>query len=209
MFDRVPTALIYPAIQEQLRQGNHMHIFRSGGGLRVVRIEKEKYGGKLLGYGEYCNVEEALDIADCKLAGEKSKYTIQYLTGSCTNSSKLDQWVRCGYDTNFRFENGKFVFMSHMNLDIRTPKKIVDRVINTGNSEEWEFEGRKYLSYRSKYKDYGCTTKCISHEQYVDAWQYPIDHIVSANTFEDLLNLLEEKLEDMDKLEKVLNANKS
>ena len=48
-------------LQQALRNGAKLHAFLSGGGLRVVRLEK---GGKLLGYGEHPYIEEALRHAD-------------------------------------------------------------------------------------------------------------------------------------------------
>lgn len=187
-----------------------MHIFRSGGGLRVVRVEKDKKRGKLLGYGEYCNVEQALDLADCELAGEKSEYTTEYLTGSSTPTSKLDEWVLCGYDTNFRFQNEKFVFLSAMTLDISPPKELIERSTNGREYLKWEFEGRKFTITPGNFPSGArcCTIRCVSHENYMDGFRYPINYLLSADTFEGLLDLLEEKLGDMDKFEKAILIKK-
>ena len=57
----------YPNLQEALKNGANLHAFLSGGGLRVVRIEKmNKETGKkeLLSYGEHPYFSGALVHAD-------------------------------------------------------------------------------------------------------------------------------------------------
>lgn len=44
-------------LEDPLMEGGRLHAFRSGGGLRVVRLE---YGQKLRGYGEHYDIGTAL-----------------------------------------------------------------------------------------------------------------------------------------------------
>jgi hypothetical protein len=98
-----------PGIKKALDDGNQIHIFRSGGGLRVVRIEKEKYGGELLGYGEHYDVLVAFQHAsDDYLAGQRNYHEVygklypHYLTGRQEASCELDRAILCGASPNIK-----------------------------------------------------------------------------------------------------------
>lgn len=89
-----------PRLASAFEIGCNLHAFRSGGGLRVIRLEK---GDKLFGYGEHPNVEDALRIAgeDFEAGGrpyDKVYGPIEtpYWTGSSSPSSDLDAWVLQG-----------------------------------------------------------------------------------------------------------------
>jgi hypothetical protein len=91
-------------LEKALRAGNTMHAFRSGGGLRVIRIEKGQRGA-LKGYGEHPGVDEALQHAAedyeaghrdySKVYSSKGLYP-HYLTGSSSSETELDAWIRQG-----------------------------------------------------------------------------------------------------------------
>ncbi len=141
------------AIEQALRDGCRLHTFRSGGGLRVVRIENNE--GELKGYGEHPAIMDALVHAnqDCidghipyeKQYGENGKY-VHYLTGSTHSSTELDQWVKQGYtfDAYYKTKDGCFVveLKGYEREDV--PKDVQERVRNTRNPEVWKNEKRGY-----------------------------------------------------------------
>ncbi len=83
----------YPNLEKALKDGAKIHIFQSGGGLRVVRVEKD---GKLISYGEYPYLSGALSHAETdfglsyeeQYSGKKAKYR-HYLTGARAKSFDL------------------------------------------------------------------------------------------------------------------------
>src|SRR6266403_91893 len=95
------------AIEQALKEGCRVRTFRSGGGLRVVRIEDQN--NELKGYGEHPAIEDALshsnqDILDGHLAykeqyGENGKYA-HYVTGRSESSTELDAWINQGHNFN-------------------------------------------------------------------------------------------------------------
>lgn len=93
--------LSYSGVQQALDSVARLHTFRSGGGLRVVRLERD---GTLVGYGEHPNIEDAMSHADEDyLAGGRKykqvygKIYPHYLTGSSHASSILDSWISRGF----------------------------------------------------------------------------------------------------------------
>lgn len=145
---------IFSILEGALRKGNVMHAFLSGGGLRVIRLEKGRHG-KLTGYGEHPYVDEALrhtaeDFAaggrpynkvygtfdlDHPEGGEKGIYPM-YLTGASAPEGELDAWVRQGHTFDARFENGEFVFELKGLEESRTPKDVVERC-TAGETFKW------------------------------------------------------------------------
>jgi hypothetical protein len=107
----------FPAIHKTLCDGGKMHAFLSGGGLRVVRIDKDKTE---MGYGESPNIEEALAYLeeDC-LAGGRDYHKVygkihpHYLTGSCSTTSNLDAWIRQGRTFDCWQEGEEIVLQLH------------------------------------------------------------------------------------------------
>jgi len=95
-----------------LAGGARLHGFRSGGGLRVLRLERDD---KLVGYGEHCNISGAMAllVEDYAAGGRPYKevygsldtdgeYEL-YLTGSPAPESFLDEWLLQGrtFDAHF------------------------------------------------------------------------------------------------------------
>ena len=89
----VPYQDSYPNLENALKEGANIRIFRSGGGLRVVRVEKE---GKLISYGEYPYLSGALSHAETdfglsyedQYSGEKAKH-LHYISGAYPEPSDL------------------------------------------------------------------------------------------------------------------------
>lgn len=101
-------------IHQALREGCRLQAFCSGGGLRIVRIEKD---GKLKGYGEHPMIHDALSHVDEDfLAGGKphnevygKKYP-HYLTGSASSSNDLDVWILRGCTFDVWQEGDEIIF---------------------------------------------------------------------------------------------------
>ncbi len=179
------------AIEQALREGCRLHTFRSGGGLRVVRIENEK--NELKGYGEHPALEEALVHANenCvdnltyeqQYNGDNAKYP-HYLTGSTHSSTELDAWVKAGhnFDAHFETQEGCFVVELKGYAHQHTPEEIQKRVIKTGQPEEWKDKKRGYTFLSEPFTfpgngEAGCSTKVIGTpegKEKSDPWMYEI-----------------------------------
>ena len=132
-------------IEAALRSGGNLHAFRSGGGLRVVRIETKR---KLIAYGEYIHIDGALDMAARDyLAGQKvynpEKPDPHFLTGSSDVSSPLDAWVLRGRTIDAAWKpktrqdlmrESAFEVVLEGYSELETPKKHHDAV-RTGAAE--------------------------------------------------------------------------
>ena len=83
----------YPNLEKALKDGAKIHIFRSGGGLRVVSVKR---GGEIVSYGEYPYLSGALAHAESdfglnyeeQYSGKKAKHR-HYLTGAQPESFDL------------------------------------------------------------------------------------------------------------------------
>ena len=129
-------------ITRYLREGSRLHAFRSGGGLRVVRMEKDKRGGKLIGYGEHPHIGEALKLANKTLAplGRMPKKSV-YLTGSQTSEDALDEWVLSGHTFDAWLEGEEIVvqLLNPYHSD-HCPAPILEEALRKG-SAEWHHRG--------------------------------------------------------------------
>lgn len=110
-----------------------LHAFRSGGGLRVVRLERKK---KLIGYGEHPYIESALiHAAEDEKAGGRPYEEVyganakepHYLTGSSEASSPLDAWVKQGQDFDAWAEKKQVVAQLKEYTHQEWPEDLLDR----------------------------------------------------------------------------------
>jgi len=132
-------------IENALRATGRLHAFLSGGGLRVVRIERK---GKLVGYGEHPNIEIALSHANrdakkqtrpySKVYGKKHPH---YLTGSTSPSSELDKVILEGSTLDLWHNGSEFVVEIRGSRQAKVPEAITHRVIETGKAERWNERG--------------------------------------------------------------------
>lgn len=161
--------LFLQGIEAALRDGCKLHTFLSGGGLRVVRLERD---GKLKGYGEHPEVEEALAHADVDyMAGGRPYGAVyggsepHYLTGSSMSSGPLDAWILQGRSFDVWCEGNEIV--AHLNGYAYTadacPFGLHARVLETGVAETWEHRGYVYSVARDRFPGSGayCTVQTV------------------------------------------------
>lgn len=135
-------------IEKALKKGGRLHTFRSGGGLRVVRIERN---GELLAYGEHPSIDDALAHAaeDFKAGGREygSVYggsKPHYLTGSPEATSRLDLWVLQGHNFDAYYDK-EFVVELKGYFHTKEPEGILETVLREGELV-WEARGYKFKS---------------------------------------------------------------
>lgn len=127
-------------IETFLDEKTKLHAFLSGGGLRVIRVEREQ---QLIGYGEHPNVHDALRILaeDLEEGGRPynevyGKIELHYLTGSSMPEDCLDAWIRKG-STFDAYKKGDMFFCELHGYDQQeTPKDISKRALE-GSTERW------------------------------------------------------------------------
>lgn len=150
-----------PLVEKTLRtkEGTFMHAFRSGGGLRVLRLECKKKG--LLAYGEHPTADIALVYLeeDHKAGGRKYEKVYgpiypHYLTGTSDPSNELDRWLLRGRGFDIKYEDGQFAFTSKFMPRWTCPQKVQDMVWGKGRFTPvryrqggGEYEGSKSESH--------------------------------------------------------------
>ena len=165
-------------IEIVLYNGAKMHCFRSGGGLRVVRLERN---GNLVAYGEHPNVEDALShAAEDYLAGGRDYAAVygsgkpHYLTGSSQPTGPLDAWLLQGRTIDaVVVENHVVVSMEGLGHQ-DTPEDVTKRVF-AGEVVEWEARGLKFKSSPSRFPngERSCQSECLTKSA-KDPWMYRI-----------------------------------
>jgi hypothetical protein len=170
-------------IERALCGGGRLHAFRSGGGLRVIRIEKGKRG-KLLAYGEAPTIDEALRIAaDDFEAGVRpynevyGKIEEHYLTGAYAADDPLDVWVCRGRNFDAWHDGERFVVELTYLEDAQEPPGTVERVCN-GETIEWtDARGVTYRASPSRFPngERSCSISIVSKPDSMPhhrAWMY-------------------------------------
>jgi len=217
MARKLPDEKKFEVIEGALRKGGVMHAFMSGGGLRVMRIEKGRHG-KLLGYGEHPYADEALrHVAEDFAAGgrpydkvygtcnfdnpKKSKKGIydMYLTGASAPDGQLDAWIRKGSTFDARYVDGQYEVDLRGWGEMRTPKDVIDRVTKTGKSETFKDErGNEYEASFMRFPgngEPGCSTKPINvNPKYTGnkqhrLWMWHTSQIGRADTLKEAFDL--------------------
>lgn len=194
----------YPGLSEALRNGQRLHGFRSGGGLRVVSL----HDGDKQAYGEHPYIYNALDYAeeDYQAGGREygevyGKIHDHYLTGAYANGG-FDSWVCSGRGFDFLFKNGKFVFESKYSSQRRIPKEIHDRVAKTRVAERWKSEDGLLFEISPFVfpgnGELGSSAKCLS-ENANDIWFRESKVSFEAETLYNLIVLLDKEFSDFEK----------
>ena len=186
----------YSQINKALKDGCRIHAFRSGGGLRVVRIEDSK--GKLQGYGEHPYVSIALKHVDenyrTKLSYSKqyssrtSKYS-HYLTGAYpTGTDMLDSWVYQGHTFDAYLKDKKIVVELDGCKNDNIPSEIQNAVLETKKPMTWtDKRGITRLTkiYTFANGSEGTSSKVIDNPQNKKTVFYTIKKTGIGNTFEE------------------------
>lgn len=160
-------------IEEALKAGCNLHVFRSGGGLRIAYIEDKNED--LKGYGEHPNLLEALEHLDedCAAGGRdykdvygEDKIHTHYLTGTHETDCKSDEVILQGGTMDVRHDGSDFI-VELKNMEHHcTPRDVVDRVTGTGVSETHTDRGYTYETHRQQFPGgLGCTTKCLAYPE--------------------------------------------
>jgi hypothetical protein len=138
-------------ITRALREGGHLHAFRSGGGLRVIRVEKGRHG-ELLGYGEHVHVQAALKLANKTLGlfGRLPKKSV-FLTGDPSAEDALDRWLLAGLEFDAQNEGDEIVVqLLNRYYEDTVPDEVLQAALKNGTAE-WENRGVTYLYYNVSY----------------------------------------------------------
>lgn len=132
-----------PNVEIALKAGCKLHAFRSGGGLRVFRLERNQV---LKGYGEHPSALDALvHLDEDYAAGGREYKTVygvkypHYLTGTSSAGDSLDQWILNGRNVDAE-QSGDDVLVRLSGLveDERVPNTIQQSVISSGKPQEWK-----------------------------------------------------------------------
>ena len=156
----IPTGAV-EVIEGALREGCKLRAFLSGGGLRVLRLEKY---GDLRGYGEHPHIEDAFVILseDYKAGGREysevyGKVHTHYLTGSQNTTSQLDLWIRQGSKFETLWDGEKFVFVLKGWKQHICPDGFEGRALR-GENLTWKDRGYTYRISPSRFPN---GTKCV------------------------------------------------
>lgn len=182
-------------IEQPLIDGHSIHGFRSGGGLRVIRIENKD--GELVGYGEAPQAEEAVAHAalDYQLghedylrqySDENSRYS-HNLTGTTEISSPLDEHLRRGHTLDVGFSDGQIeVTLSGLDHAPDVPEEVHNTVKATGEPTTWQERGITYSITLSKFPNgEPCVSmKAIDNPDNLDPWMFRYTRIGQAETFD-------------------------
>lgn len=184
-----------PKIEQPLIDGNSIYGFSSGGGLRVIRIETED--GKLVGYGEAPQVEEAVAHAalDYQLghedysrqySGEGARYP-HYLTGTTEISSPLDGHLRWGHTLDVSYRDSQVeVTLSGLDDTPTVPEEVHEAVRSTGEPITWQERGITYSITASRFPNgEPCTSmEVVDNPNNLNPWMFRYSRTGQADTFE-------------------------
>ncbi len=165
---------VMSTVEAALRSGGVLHAFLSGGGLRVLTIERQAYDPDegqrrvQLAYGEHPYVGDAFRIladdfkAGCRPYEEVyGKTETHYLTGASEPQDDLDAWVRRGAYFDARADGDGFEFELRGYQEHKTPEDI-DACARKGRTVRWT-DARGFAFVASPYRfpngDVGYSTK--------------------------------------------------
>lgn len=129
----------YKRIEAALREGARLHAFRSGGGLRVVRVENKQ---RLVGYGEDGHIYESLRLAEKATNALCGARTSRLLTGSASSTDELDAWILQGHTFDAWADMDDIVV------------ELVNQYYRPSPSDELLAEARSNGSAKWPYKDH-------------------------------------------------------
>lgn len=189
----------YPLVENRLSEkaSNRLYFFRSGGGLRVGRLEDcATTTEKLLGYGEDIQFEPALLAVEENMQGKP--YKTEYWTGTSEASSNIDRWILMGHSfeiRNLRGGDQPWHFESKFSHDLNF-KQYHEEVAKTRKAITKEIDGIVY-SFEPSHFPSGteCTSgRVVENRSGLDPWYRDVKIEYRAETFDQLLVEVERKL---------------
>ncbi len=144
----------FSGIDQALNDGLVLRAFRSGSGLRFVRIEvpnKPESKENLKACGAHPNLREALMFASIDYKAGGNTYESHYLTGTTKTEDNLDEWIFRGHNMKAQKANGqvklealdwsdKRVIVSTEAPDFRTAySTLCDKISNEHFKEAYKF----------------------------------------------------------------------
>lgn len=182
-------------IEEALRGGGRLHAFMSGGGLRVLRVERD---GVLVGYGEHPTVNNALRILSEDIAAGSRPYADvygkiepHYLTGSSAPGGALDAWVRQGQTFDAFVDGDAFVVKLCGWENHKTPDDIMARVLSGETVQYLDARGVAFESRPSRFPNgEACvSTRCLDEtKKGADPWMWEVEKLGRAPSLPDALD---------------------
>lgn len=139
----------YPNLEAALKDNAVLHASRSGGGLRIVRLEKD---GKLLTYGEFPWFSGALSHAENDFGlsyneqylGKDAKH-LHYLTGASPDVQDIiDRFILCGDSVDIRYSNEENQFICNAPRYSGVGKDILSSIYSCINAKMMYHELGKF-----------------------------------------------------------------
>ena len=151
----VPYENSYPNLEKALKDGAKIHIFRSGGGLRIVRVEKK---GKLISYGEHPYLSGAFSHAE-------TDFGLSYEKQYSGRKARHDHYYTGAYPMpNDQPDN--YVFYTGYCLDIFYSAKWGAFVCTTPPSSE--LNRKNEIRWGSSDNFIGAITSCLLSSNFED-----------------------------------------
>ncbi len=137
-------------LDSALLAGATLHGFRSGGGLRVFRVERD---GDDLGYGEHPAASDALAHVNLWLEQDPAPTYKEfyggkfphYLTGSTHSSDRLDAWLRQGHTVDAHHSSDGVVVELRGCEHVELPEEIKQQIDAGSPAVEWTHRGYTFL----------------------------------------------------------------
>lgn len=181
--------------------GSKIHGFRSGGGLRVLRLEDNQKN--LMAYAEAPNFDTAIIYLMEDLAASGRKYEDvygkiypHYLTGTTEISSNIDHWLLSGrsFDIQYLYQRS-FYFKSEFSHSIEY-REVADRVTESRKDEVFETDGIIYHCSPINFAngEPGCSCKVIENHSGLDPWFRKMEISYENESLAGLLGEVEQKL---------------
>lgn len=195
----------YPSLENKLKKNHSIHGFRSGGGLRVVRLEKcenDSKRGSLEAYGEHPYVYNALQHLeeDCAAGGREYNKVYgpihdHYLTGAYAESGcNFDAWACAGNGFDIFYRDGEFVFESEYRKDYRPSQEVVEEWKKTRKPQRFEINGLQFFLTSSDFGN-GYSWRCLNENvKGVEALWQKLLKVCKAPTLAELIVKLDKEL---------------
>lgn len=185
-------------ISQALSAGGKLHAFRSGGGLRVLRVEDQL--GALIGYGEHSNASGAFRIlADDIQAGCRPYSAVygpveaHYYTGSTTPEDVIDHWLLKGYTFDIiANKRGGCMILFEGFMQHKAPKWVHSVTMKGATRRYKDARGFEYETgpFFFPNGERGITTRVISRpidKDWQDDWMWEEKDVWAALSLSELL----------------------